>query len=94
MCLYYKKENDLNNTIFGRSDISARAKGIYAFLLNHKYPISKKDLHNYFKEGRDSLSTAFNELVENDYVTIEKVRNEKGNFIGSEIHILKEDGEI
>lgn len=84
----------MKNTIFGRSDISARAKGIYAFLIDYEYSVSKNELSDYFKEGRDSINTAFKELVENDYVVIVNIRDDKGKYIGSEIRLLQEDEKI
>lgn len=78
----------MKREVFLREDISARAKGIYAFLLSYDKEINKNSLVLHFKEGRDSLSTAFKELVNNNYIAIVKKRDEEGKFAGSEIKIL------
>jgi len=80
----------MNGIIFRRNDISAKAKGIYAFLIIYESPISKNDLGNFFKEGRDALNNAIKELIENDYIYIHSIRDNKGKFIGSEIRMTNE----
>lgn len=81
----------MKKNIFQSNKISARAKGIYAFLITNKEQIKKSDLSNYFKEGRDSLNTACNELIDYNIISIEYIRDEKGKFVGSYIKITEEE---
>jgi hypothetical protein len=59
------------NDIFRRHDISARAKGVYAYIMTlpNDWKIIKSDLHKHFKDGRDAINSAFTELEEAGYIT-------------------------
>lgn len=70
------------NEIFKRNDISARAKGIYAYIMTlpDNWEIHKNELFSHFTEGRDSLNTAFKELIDNGYIKQEITRDEHNCF--------------
>ena len=66
------------------SGISARAKGIFAYIMTlpDDWKIYKSELHEHFKEGRDALNTAFAELEEAGYVSKVPARNKNGTVDG------------
>lgn len=73
----------ISNDVARRKDISARAKGLYFYLMTlpTNWEIHKAEIFEHFTEGRDAMNKAFNELIENGY--IEKIikRDEKKRFI-------------
>ncbi|MDC7224222.1 MAG: hypothetical protein PQJ60_10810 [Spirochaetales bacterium] len=72
------------NEVFTREDLSAKAKGLYGYLMTRPddWKIYKSDLHKRFKDGRDSINGAFRELSEAGYITKEALRKEDGTFDG------------
>ena len=81
----------MSRSVFFRTDISAKAKGIYAFLINNKRPMSHKDLHIFFKEGRDAISSGLKELTEKNLVKLDYVRDEKGQFKGTKLVVIEKE---
>ena len=61
----------ISNEVLQRPDISARAKGLYAYLMTMPSgcKVIKSELHKHFKEGRDAINSAFTELEEAGYIT-------------------------
>ena len=59
-----KNYSVISNECFKDISISARAKGIYAYVMTlpDYWKISKKELYKHFVEGEKALDTAFNEL--------------------------------
>jgi uncharacterized phage protein (TIGR02220 family) len=72
------------NEIFQRSDVSARAKGIYAYIMTlpDDWKLYKSELYNHFTEGITAMDTAFKELEELGYITKERHKCEDGKFSG------------
>lgn len=64
--------------------ISARAKGIFAYLMTlpDDWKVYKSELHKHFSEGRDALNTAFAELEMAGYVKKAPARNADGTVSG------------
>ena len=81
-----KNYSVISNECFKDISISARAKGIYAYVMTlpDDWKISKKELYKHFAEGEKALDTAFNELKDKGYVEVKKERNVNGKFAGSE----------
>lgn len=81
-----KNYSVISNECFKDIGISARAKGIYAYVMTlpDDWKISKKELYKHFAEGEKALDTAFNELKDKGYVEVKKERNVNGKFSGSE----------
>jgi len=67
----------LANEILRRNDISARAKGVFAYVMSlpDDWKISKTELYRHFTEGKESLDTAFKELITAGYVVYEVLRS-------------------
>ena len=63
-------------------NLSARARGVYAFLMtcSDNWEINKTSLHKHFKEGRDAICKAFDELERAGYIERRIVRSEGGTF--------------
>ena len=79
------KEKDftqISNAILRSPELSAKAKGLYCFLLSlpPTWTIIRKSLTQYFKDGRESIDTAFKELMEAGYIRQETKRSESGQF--------------
>lgn len=76
----------ISNECFKDISISARAKGIYAYVMTlpDDWKISKKELYKHFSEGEKALDTAFNELKDKGYVEVKTEKKANGHFAGSE----------
>jgi hypothetical protein len=74
----------VSNEVFKRNDVSARAKGLYAYIMTlpDDWKIYKQEIFTHFSEGKNALDSAFKELEKLGYITKEKTKNEKGQFVG------------
>ena len=72
------------NECFQNPLLSARAKGIFAYLMTlpDDWKIYKQELGKHFKEGRDALNSAFDELEIAGYITKTPERGAKGRLDG------------
>jgi predicted transcriptional regulator len=72
------------NECFQNPGISARAKGIFAYLMTlpDDWKIYKRELSKHFKEGRDALNKAFEELEDAGYITKVPERVKGGMLAG------------
>lgn len=72
------------NACLQNPNISARAKGIYAWVMTlpPDWEVHRKHVYKNFTEGRDAIDTAWNELIAEGYVVKTDVtpRNEKGEW--------------
>lgn len=73
----------MNNTCLQDPSMSMKAKGLYAYLMSlpEDWVLHQTELKRHFKDGRDSIRTAVNELIEHGYVTKSDTRNELGQII-------------
>ncbi len=92
-----KNYSVINNTCFKDQNLSARAKGIFAYIMTlpDNWELKKYELCNHFSEGRNALDTAFKELETLGYINKSPRRVEKGVFCGwdyvvSEVPVVKE----
>lgn len=69
------------NECFQRDDISARAKGLFAYIMTlpNSWVIRKAEVFTHFTEGRDALDAAFKELITAGYIRMEIIK-EKGRI--------------
>lgn len=81
----------VSNEIFRRDDVSARAKGIYAYIMTlpDDWKLYKSELYTHFTEGRDAIDKAFKELENLGYIMMEKEKDEKGRYIGWDYRIIE-----
>jgi hypothetical protein len=81
-----KNYSIISNECFKDINISARAKGIYAYVMTlpDDWKISKKELNNHFTEGQKAIDTAFKELKDRGYIEQIRVQKDNGQFQGSE----------
>lgn len=72
------------NDIFKRDDVSARAKGVYIYILTlpDDWQIYKSELYTHFSEGRGAIDTAFKELERLGYIEKQRAKDENGKFKG------------
>jgi len=82
-----KKERNytvMDNTFLRDDKLSARAKGIFAYILYlpEDWCIYQSELVKHFKDGKDALRAAIKELEVLGYITKEKIKNTKGQFSG------------
>ena len=77
------------NELIQNKNLSAKAKGIIVYLLSlpDNWVVYKTELHNNFTDGKDSIRSGFDELVEAGYIVTVDVRDENGRFKGSN-HIV------
>jgi hypothetical protein len=69
-----------------------KAKGLYAYLMSlpADWVLHQTELKRHFKDGRDSIRTAVNELIENGYVTKVDTRNELGQIVDCTYTVYEE----
>ena len=72
------------NEIFQRSDLSAKAKGVFIYLMTlpDDWKVFKSEVYTHFTEGRSTIDTAFKELEMFGYIRKEAVRGERGRMNG------------
>ncbi len=65
-----------------RSDMTMRAKGLLAYLMSlpHDWVIHRTELVSHFKDGKDAVFAALNELIDLGYVVRQQGRGTKGKF--------------
>ncbi len=76
------------NNIFRKKGISMQASGLYAWLFSHRsgHGISVSFIAGHFKNGRDAVNTALNELISAGFI-IKKDLRSKGKFEGYDLHL-------
>lgn len=81
----------ISNVIFRDKNISARAKGIFAYIMTlpDDWKLYKSELYTHFSEGEKAIDTAFKELEEFGYITKEKYRNKNNQFVGWNYTIIE-----
>lgn len=79
----------LDNTCLKTPTLSMQAMGLFAYLMTlpSDWVIHKSELVNHFSNGRDAVYNAFNELVDNGYITYVENVNEKHQFCGYTYYI-------
>lgn len=77
-------------------NISIKAKGLYFYLMTlpETWTIHREEVYKHFKEGRSSLDSAFNELIELGYIIQKRERNKDGSFMPIEYTVLEDRNEI
>lgn len=81
------KENPyvmINKIFLNENKMSLKAKGLFAYLLSlpDDWKIYVSDLTKRHKDGKESILSSIKELIKFGYMTRNKVRNEKGQYIG------------
>lgn len=85
-----KKEKDfvqIQNSMFEDTRISWKAKGLLGYLLSRPeegWDVFIADIVKRSTDGESAVKSAIKELKEAGYLIINKVKNEKGQFIGAE----------
>ena len=79
----------MDNTCLKSSNLSMQAMGLFAYLMTlpNDWVVYKSELVNHFSNGRDAVYKAFNELIDNGYITFIETKNEKGQFKSCEYFI-------
>jgi hypothetical protein len=74
----------INNTCFKDPNLSARAKGLFGYVMSlpDGWKIKKYEIFNHFKEGRDALGKAFKELEDLGYIKKFRHRESNGTIKG------------
>ena len=72
------------NELLNRSDLSFKAKGLYAYLQSKPdgWKFSKERIEKQGKDGRDSIETGLQELERKGYLRRKLQKDEKGKFVG------------
>ena len=86
-----KDYTTIHNQAAHRKDISARAKGLFWYLMTlpDDWQIYKQEVYTHFTEGRKAIDKAFDELKNAGYMVMNKIKDDKGRFKGWE-YILYE----
>ena len=74
----------VSNEVPRDNTLSARAKGIYFYLMTlpANWVIHKEEIYTHFTEGRDALDTAWGELVKAGYIKKDTIR-EAGKIVSN-----------
>lgn len=74
----------INNTCFQDPQLSARAKGIFAYIMTlpDSWAIYKSEIYSHFAEGRQAIDTAFKELEKFGYIAKTPKRGIGGKLSG------------
>ena len=100
--MVFKVEKNKNYTVMSNyhlrdKSLSLKAKGLLSFMLSlpDYWDYSLAGLCSICKEGKDAIRSTLKELKDNNYLVIEKSKNDKGLFeytyiIYEEPHIEKE----
>lgn len=77
------------NECLRRTDLSARAKGLWAYLMTlpDDWEIFQEEVHTHFTEGRDAMRTAWKELESTGYAKKRRARDDGGKLAGWEIQV-------
>jgi hypothetical protein len=72
------------NEVFRRPDLSARAKGLFAYIMTlpDTWELYREELFTHFTEGRNALDVAFKELRDAGYIERLELRDGRGTFAG------------
>ena len=72
------------NELFQKKDVSAKAKGVYVYLLTlpDDWQIYMSEVCTHFTEGKGSIESAIKELERLGYIKKEKRKGERGRFEG------------
>lgn len=72
------------NEVLKRSDMSMKSKGLLCYLLSlpNDWVLYKTELSSHFKDGKDAITSAFDELVILGYILSEELPREAGKFVG------------
>jgi hypothetical protein len=79
------------NEVFKRSDLSARTKGIYAYIMTlpDDRLICKQELYTRFAEGKAALDTGFKELEASGYINRRLLRDGQGHITATEYTVYE-----
>ena len=81
-----KDYTTMSNYHFKEKDMSLKAKGLLSMILSlpEDWDYTLEGLTMLCRDGKDSVRTALNELMEFGYVETARVRDEKGRLRGTE----------
>lgn len=83
------------NEVLGDKNLSLKAKGLISYLISLPvdWEIYKSELKNHFKDGKDSINSAFDELINAGYIIQEEKDKQKGQFGGYNYVIINPNEE-
>lgn len=73
----------IHNNILRNQKLSARAKGLMCYILSlpDDWTLNKQNLYAQFKEGKDALNTAWEELTESKYLNHYPFKDDSGKIV-------------
>lgn len=91
--VYTKNYTVVGNEFLDDADLTASAKGVLAYLLKQPddWTFYIKELVNHFKDGRDAIRHALDELEESGYLLRERLRNKAGQFTSNNNWLLADE---
>jgi hypothetical protein len=74
----------INNEILKNRQISARAKGLWTYIMTlpADWDVSKTEINRHFSEGKTAMATAWKELSAFGYVESHREQDGKGQMVG------------
>lgn len=86
-----KNYSTIANECFQDSTISARAKGIFGYIMTlpDNWKLQKTELYTHFTEGQKAIDTAFKELKDKGYISQNRIQKENGQFGGWEYVVFE-----
>ncbi len=87
----HKTENYsvISNHCIRNKSLSAKAKGIFCYIMTlpDDWKLYRTELTGHFSDGKDSIRSGFDELIEAGYIKATQLRDETGKLSGWEYDI-------
>jgi hypothetical protein len=86
-----KNYSCINNTCLRDKRLSAKAKGIHAYIMSlpDDWIIYTEELESHFSDGYTSIKSGMKELIKFGYIQRERPKNEKGQYTAYDYTIVE-----
>jgi hypothetical protein len=81
----------VNKEFLNDANLSLKAKGLLTYFMSlpDDWQIYESEIVKHHRDGRDSLSTAVKELIENGYIQRQRIRDKKGRLMAYEYRVYE-----
>lgn len=86
----------VNKQFLSNAELSWKAKGLLTYLLSlpDNWQIYEDEIVKHSKDGKDSLRSALKELIDNGYISRERIRNSAGQLKGYDYYVYETSNHI
>jgi hypothetical protein len=81
----------VNKGFLNDANLSLKAKGLLTYFMSlpDDWQIYESEIVRHHRDGKDSLSTAVKELIENGYIQRQRIRDKKGRLMAYEYRVYE-----